>query len=50
MDNIKEDAIHHTAMKLAEELKNLSIYKTFYSDVQVSFVLYDIHLILKIWV
>ncbi|XP_038213415.1 TBC1 domain family member 19 [Zerene cesonia] len=34
MDNIKEDAIHHTAMKLAEELKNLAIYKSFYSDVQ----------------
>ncbi|CAH4036142.1 TBC1 domain family member 19 [Pieris brassicae] len=34
MESLKEDAIHHTAMKLAEELKNLSIYKSFYSDVQ----------------
>ncbi|XP_053600516.1 TBC1 domain family member 19 [Plodia interpunctella] len=34
MDNIKEDAIHQTALKLAEEIKNLSIYKSFYSDVQ----------------
>ncbi|XP_050679911.1 TBC1 domain family member 19 isoform X3 [Leptidea sinapis] len=34
MDNLEEDAIHHTAIKLAEEIKNLSIYKSFYSDVQ----------------
>ncbi|XP_047517392.1 TBC1 domain family member 19 isoform X3 [Pieris napi] len=34
METLKEDAIHHTAMKLAEELKSLSIYKSFYSDVQ----------------
>ncbi|XP_068627989.1 TBC1 domain family member 19 [Battus philenor] len=34
MDGIKEDAIHHTALKLAEEIKNLSIYKSFYSDIQ----------------
>ncbi|KAL0839910.1 hypothetical protein ABMA28_016527 [Loxostege sticticalis] len=34
MDAIKEEAIHHTALKLAEEIKNLSIYKSFYSDVQ----------------
>lgn len=33
---MKEDAIHQTALKLAEEIKNLSIYKSFYSDVQVS--------------
>lgn len=36
MENVKEDTIHQTAMKLAEEIKNLSIYKSFYSDVQVS--------------
>lgn len=36
MDAIKEEAIHHTALKLAEEIKNLSIYKSFYSDVQAS--------------
>lgn len=36
MEEIKEEAIHHTALKLAEEIKNLSIYKSFYSDVQVS--------------
>lgn len=35
MEGIKEEAIHHTALKLAEEIKNLSIYKSFYSDVQV---------------
>lgn len=35
MDGNKEEAIHQTALKLAEEIKNLSIYKTFYSDVQV---------------
>lgn len=35
MESIKDDAIHNTAMKLAEELKNLSIYKSIYSDVQV---------------
>ncbi|CAH2092388.1 unnamed protein product [Euphydryas editha] len=34
MENVKEDTIHQTAMKLAEEIKNLSIYKSFYSDVQ----------------
>ncbi|XP_046978707.1 TBC1 domain family member 19 [Vanessa cardui] len=34
MENLKEETIHHTAMKLAEEIKNLSIYKSFYSDVQ----------------
>ncbi|XP_075972363.1 TBC1 domain family member 19 [Anticarsia gemmatalis] len=34
MEGIKEEAIHHTALKLAEEIKNLSIYKSFYSDVQ----------------
>ncbi|XP_045459941.1 TBC1 domain family member 19 [Melitaea cinxia] len=34
MENIKEDTIHQTALKLAEEIKNLSIYKSFYSDVQ----------------
>ncbi|OWR44853.1 TBC1 domain family member 19 [Danaus plexippus] len=34
MESIKDDAIHNTAMKLAEELKNLSIYKSIYSDVQ----------------
>ncbi|GBP07093.1 TBC1 domain family member 19 [Eumeta japonica] len=34
MNNFKDDAIHQTALKLAEEIKNLSIYKTFYSDVQ----------------
>ncbi|CAH0396993.1 unnamed protein product [Chilo suppressalis] len=34
MEAIKEEAIHHTALKLAEEIKNLSIYKSFYSDVQ----------------
>lgn len=37
MENIKEDTIHQTALKLAEEIKNLSIYKSFYSDVQVSY-------------
>lgn len=36
MENVKEDTIHQTAMKLSEEIKNLSIYKSFYSDVQVS--------------
>lgn len=36
METIKEEAIHHTALKLAEEIKNLSIYKSFYSDVQAS--------------
>lgn len=35
MESIKEEAIHHTALKLAEEIKNLAIYKSFYSDVQV---------------
>ncbi|KAM3968240.1 TBC1 domain family member 19 [Aphomia sociella] len=34
MEGIKEEAVHHTALKLAEEIKNLSIYKSFYSDVQ----------------
>ncbi|XP_026748243.2 TBC1 domain family member 19 [Galleria mellonella] len=34
MEGIKEEAIHHTALKLAEEIKNLSIYKSFYSDIQ----------------
>ncbi|KAJ2950414.1 hypothetical protein O0L34_g8656 [Tuta absoluta] len=34
MANIKDDTIHHTAIKLAEEIKSLNIYKTFYSDVQ----------------
>lgn len=38
MESLKEDNIHHTAMKLAEEIKNLSIYKSFYSDVQVSLI------------
>lgn len=38
MESLKEDTIHHTAMKLAEEIKNLSIYKSFYSDVQVSLI------------
>lgn len=37
MEDIKDDAIHQTAMKLAEEIKNLSIHKSFYSDVQVSY-------------
>lgn len=36
MDGLKDDAIHQTAVKLAEEIKNLSIYKSFYSDVQAS--------------
>lgn len=40
MEGIKEEAIHHTALKLAEEIKNLSIYKSFYSDVQVRAWLY----------
>lgn len=35
MEGITEEAIHHTALKLAEEIKNLSLYKSFYSDVQV---------------
>lgn len=34
----KEDNIHYTALKLAEEIKNLSIYKSFYSDVQASII------------
>ncbi|CAH0721416.1 unnamed protein product, partial [Brenthis ino] len=34
MESLKEDTIHHTALKLTEEIKNLSIYKSFYSDVQ----------------
>ncbi|KAG7305388.1 hypothetical protein JYU34_009456 [Plutella xylostella] len=34
MEGIKEESIHHTAVKLADEIKNLSIYKSFYSDVQ----------------
>ncbi|CAK1578846.1 unnamed protein product [Parnassius mnemosyne] len=34
MESIKEENIHHTALKLAEEIKNLSIYKSFYSDIQ----------------
>ncbi|XP_063635735.1 TBC1 domain family member 19 [Cydia splendana] len=34
MEELKDEAIHHTALKLAEEIKNLSIYKSFYSDVQ----------------
>ncbi|XP_049865608.1 TBC1 domain family member 19 isoform X2 [Pectinophora gossypiella] len=34
MEDMKEEAIHYTALKLAEEIKNLSIYKSFYSDVQ----------------
>lgn len=38
MEDIKDDAIHQTAMKLAEEIKNLSIHKSFYSDVQVSYI------------
>lgn len=36
MDGVPEEAIHHTALKLADEIKHLSIYKSFYSDVQVS--------------
>lgn len=36
MEGLKDDAIHQTAIKLAEEIKNLSIYKSFYSDVQAS--------------
>lgn len=35
MDGTQEEVIKHTALKLADELKTLSIYKTFYSDVQV---------------
>ncbi|XP_072941628.1 TBC1 domain family member 19 isoform X2 [Epargyreus clarus] len=34
MEDLKDDAIHHTALKLTEEIKNLSIYKSFYSDIQ----------------
>ncbi|KAJ0179591.1 hypothetical protein K1T71_005303 [Dendrolimus kikuchii] len=34
MEGIKDEDIHQTALKLAEEIKNLSIYKSFYSDVQ----------------
>ncbi|XP_012547190.1 TBC1 domain family member 19 isoform X1 [Bombyx mori] len=34
MDGVKEEVIHQTALKLAEEIKNLSIYKSFYNDVQ----------------
>lgn len=37
MDAIKDETMHNTALKLAEEIKNLSIYKSFYSDVQVPF-------------
>lgn len=36
MDGVKEEVIHQTALKLAEEIKNLSIYKSFYNDVQAS--------------
>lgn len=36
MEGLKEDTIHKTAIRLAEEIKNLSIYKSFYSDVQAS--------------
>lgn len=45
MEGIKEEAIHHTALKFAEEIKNLSIYKSFYSDVQVRIntIMYIIH-------
>lgn len=34
MEGITIDSIHTTALKLAEEIKSLSIYKSFYSDVQ----------------
>ncbi|XP_041973233.1 TBC1 domain family member 19 isoform X2 [Aricia agestis] len=34
MEEIKDGAIHQTAVKLAEEIKNLSIYKSFYTDIQ----------------
>lgn len=42
MEDLKEDTIHHTAIKLADEIKSLSIYKSFYSDIQVSFILFAI--------
>lgn len=35
MEEIKDKSLHYTALKLAEEIKKMPMYKTFYNDIQV---------------
>lgn len=35
MDELKDTSIHHTAIKLTEDVKNLKIYSNLYKAVQV---------------
>jgi hypothetical protein len=36
MDDMKDKSIHFTAQKLTEEIQNMTVYKKFYSQIQVS--------------
>lgn len=35
MEELKEASIHHTALKIANEIKNMKIYPNLYKTVQV---------------
>jgi len=36
MNDLKDKSIHRTTEKLAEDIKNMKVYETFYNDLQVS--------------
>lgn len=36
MDGAKEQSIHHTALKICDDIQHHSSYKNMYSDIQVS--------------
>jgi hypothetical protein len=38
MEELKETSIHHTALKLTEDIKNMKIYGNLFKTVQVSCV------------
>lgn len=43
MEEIKDKSIHHTALRLCEDLKQNPTYKGLYTDVQVNTDVYIIH-------
>lgn len=43
MEELKDASIHHTALKLSEEIKNMKIHNILYNSVQVSIYLIIFH-------
>lgn len=47
MEELKDASIHHTALKLSEEIKNMKIHNILYNSVQVSIYLIIFHQIIN---